>query len=61
MKSASCEEEKVLMACAILQEKGNTTGEANITPAKFFTICVGMERKEVNSRQLAESVKLQDY
>jgi len=41
MKSASCEKE--LMACAILQEKRNITGEANITPAKFFTICVGME------------------
>jgi len=33
------------MACAILQEKRNTTGEANITPAEFFNICVGMERR----------------
>jgi hypothetical protein len=47
MKSASCEEEeeKELKACAILQEKRNTTGEANITAAKFFTICIGMERR----------------
>jgi hypothetical protein len=61
MKSASCEEEeKELMACAILQEKKNTTGEANITPAKFFNICVGMDRRAVQSNQVAESVKLQD-
>jgi hypothetical protein len=61
MRSASCEEEEELMACAILQEKRNTTGEANITPAKFFIICVGMDRREVHSSQLTESVKLQDY
>jgi hypothetical protein len=43
VKSASCEEGKELMACAILQEDRNTTGEANITPAKIYTICVGIE------------------
>jgi hypothetical protein len=37
MRSASCEEEeKELMACAILQEKRNTTGEGNITPRGTF-------------------------
>jgi len=57
MKSASCEEEEnELMACAILQEKRNTTGEGNITSAEFFNICVNMKRRQIHSSQLAESV-----
>jgi len=59
MKSASCEEEeeeKELMAFAMLQEKRNTTGEANIAPAKFFNICVGTEIRQIHSSQQAESV-----
>jgi hypothetical protein len=52
---------KKLIACAILQENRNTTGEANITPAKFFAIRVGMETREAQSSQLAGSVGLQHY